>query len=60
MANREKIGGYESMFWVNDRRGKEFACYFSDVNNFEHLEELPEELREKCLDVNTIIGTERW
>lgn len=60
MANREKIGGYESMVWVNDRSGKEFACYFNDVNNFKHSEELPAELREKCLDVNTIIGTERW
>jgi len=48
------------MVWVNDRHGKEFACYINDVRNFQNLEELPDELREKCLDVNSLIGTERW
>jgi hypothetical protein len=60
MAYIENSGGYESMVWINDRNGREFACYINDVNRFEHFEELPENLREKCLDVNTLIGTERW
>jgi len=60
MAYLENSGGYESMVWVNDRQGKEFVCYINDMKNIEHFEELPGELREKCLDVNNLIGTERW
>ena len=60
MAYRENSGGYESMVWVNDRLGREFACYANDIKNSEHFEELPEEIREQCLDVNTLIRTERW
>jgi len=50
-------GGYESMVWVKDNDGREYACYLDDVNN-EH--ELTEEERTKCLDVRLLIGTERW
>jgi hypothetical protein len=60
MAYRENSGGYESMVWVNDRLGREFACYANDIKNSEYFEELPEEIREQCLDVNMLIGTERW
>mgnify|MGYP003573764066 CR=1 FL=1 len=24
-------GGYESMVWVSDKDGKEYACYLKDV-----------------------------
>ena len=57
MNFRENTGGYESMVWVRDRDGREFACYLDDINN---PAELTEEEKAKCLDVNTIIGTERW
>ena len=60
MAYLENSGGYESMVWLNDRNGREFACYIKDINNTEHFEELPEHVREMCLDVNSLIGTERW
>ena len=50
-------GGYESMVWVRDNDGKEYACYLDDINNFE---DLTEEEKAKCLDVNQILGTERW
>lgn len=50
-------GGYESMVWVQDREGREFACYLEDLNN---PAELNEEEKAKCLNVNTLIGTERW
>ncbi|MFC1844274.1 hypothetical protein ACFLZ5_05735 [Thermodesulfobacteriota bacterium] len=60
MAYLENSGGYESMVWVNDRNGKEFACYTRDIENSEHFEELPKELRSKCIDVNLLVGTERW
>ena len=53
----ENTGGYESMVWIWDRHGKEFACYLADINN---PEELTEEEKARCLDVNTLVGTERW
>ena len=60
MAYLENSGGYESIVWVNDRNGREFACYINDRKDMGHFEELPDELREKCLNVNNLIGTERW
>ena len=60
MAYLENSGGYESMVWVNDRHGRAFACYIDDVENVDQFEELPEEMRSRCLDVNFLIGTERW
>ena len=59
MAYLENSGGYESMVWVNDKYGREFVCYINDMTK-EHFEELPVEIREKCLDLNNLIGTERW
>ena len=50
-------GGYESMVWVQDRDGRQFSCYLKDIKN---PEALTDEERAKCLDVNTLIGTERW
>ena len=50
-------GGYESMIWVQDRDGRQFSCYLKDIKN---PEELTDEEKAKCLDVNTLIGTERW
>ena len=50
-------GGYESMVWVKDREGRQFSCYLDDLKN---PEALTDEERAKCLDVNTLIGTERW
>ena len=50
-------GGYESMVWLQDREGKEFACYRDDIKN---PAEITEEEKAKCMDVNSLIGTERW
>ena len=50
-------GGYESMVWVNDKEGREYVCYLDDIHN---ENELTEEERAKCMDVNLLIGTERW
>ena len=54
-------GDYGSMVWVNDDSGKEFVC----TANPEHLDErnyesLTSEERETCVDVNQMVGTERW
>lgn len=53
-------GGYESMVWIRDKDGKEYACYLNDIKGIKNKEELTEEERAKCLDVSQIIGTERW
>ena len=37
MAYIENSGGYESMAWVNDRNGKEFACYLKDIENIKYF-----------------------
>jgi len=57
MAYIEKSGGYESMVWVQDKNGREFACYMEDLKN---PTELADNEKANCLDVNTLIGTERW
>lgn len=49
--------GYESLVWITDKDGKEYVCSLHDIRN-EH--ELNEEEREKCMDVNLLVGTERW
>lgn len=54
-------GGYESMVWVRDKNGKEYACYLNDIKGkIKTKEELTPEERDKCLDVSEIVGTERW
>ena len=53
--------GYESLVWINDRDGKEYACSLFDLEaDFKDRGELNEEERARCLDVNQLIGTERW
>jgi len=49
--------GYESMIWVRDNEGSEFVCYLDDVNN---ENDLTDEEKAKCMNVNLLIGTERW
>ena len=54
-------GGYESMVWIRDKDGKEYACYLDDIKGkVKTEEELTDEERAKCLDVSQIVGTERW
>jgi len=53
-------GGYESMVWVRDKDGKEYACYIKDIKGVKAKEDLTEEEKEKCVDVSTLVGTERW
>ncbi len=50
-------GGYESMVWISDKDGKQYACYLKDVKN---KDELTDEEKAKCMDVNCLVGTERW
>ncbi len=54
-------GGYESMVWLNDSEGHEFVCYIDDIGDeVKSMDELTENQARKCLNVNELIGTERW
>jgi len=53
--------GYESLIWVNDDAGKEFSCSLDRMRGgVQSLHDLTEHERASCVDVNSIVGTERW
>ena len=53
--------GYESLAWIKDKNGKEYVFPIDALNgNLKDRHELSEEERRQCMDVNQIIGTERW
>ena len=62
MAEEEyNKGGYESLVWVRDKDGKQYACSLNALKgNIKEKEELTEEERASCMDVSLLIGTERW
>lgn len=61
MSDPERSGGYESMVWIRDKDGKEYACYAKDLKGkLKTKDELSEEEKSKCMDVSQLIGTERW
>ncbi|MGI9537685.1 MAG: hypothetical protein ACR2PB_11500 [Desulfocapsaceae bacterium] len=51
--------GYESLVWINDKQGKEYVCSIEKTEN-QSFEDLNEDERALCTDVNQIVGTERW
>ena len=53
--------GLGNLVWVRDKDGKEYACSVEALKgNIKTKEELSEEEKASCMDVSTIIGTERW
>lgn len=61
MSEEVKTGGYESMVWVRDKDGKEYACYVDALKgNIKEKGELTEEEKASCMDVSQLVGTERW
>lgn len=53
-------GGYESLTWLNDKDGKEYVCTLNDSANIKSFEQLNDDQKKQCADVNQIVGTERW
>ena len=54
-------GDFGSMVWVNDEEGHEMVCTVdADHLNEKKYENLTEEEKKTCMDVNQIVGTERW
>lgn len=47
---------YQKMIWVQDKDGKEYACYIDDVKNIKRKEDLTEEEKAKCLDISQVVG----
>ncbi len=52
--------GYESLTWLNDRDGKEYVCTINDHDGKTSFEQLTDEEKKHCSNVNEIVGTERW
>jgi len=52
--------GYESLVWVTDIKGREYVCKLANHDGKKSFEELSEEEKRRCVDVNQIVGTERW
>lgn len=51
--------GYRSLTWVNDKEGHEYVCSL-EISKGKKYEDLTEEEKRQCANVNQIVGTERW
>ena len=47
---------YQSMVFVHDIDGKEYACYARDLNNSKKGEELTDNEKSKCMDLSLVLG----
>lgn len=47
---------YQGMVFVQDKDGKEYACYAEDLKNLQKAEDLTNEEREKCTDLSQVLG----
>lgn len=53
--------GYESLVWVRDNSGREFSCSLDNSRSgVRSIGDLTDHERASCMDVNQIVGTERW
>lgn len=53
--------GYESLVWVQDDHGREFSCTLDSARSgVRSIHDLTGHERTSCLDVNLIVGDERW
>lgn len=53
--------GYASLAWIKDKNGKEYVCSLETLKgDTRDRIELTEEERRECMDVNLILGDERW
>ena len=47
---------YQSMKFVNDKDGKEYACYLRDLKDFDEKKGLTDRQKAKCLDTSVVMG----
>lgn len=59
--NNNNKAGFGNLVWVRDKEGREYACSVDALKgNIRDGRELSDEERAACMDVSTIVGTERW
>jgi len=62
MSMRGKIISreYQKMVFVNDNKGKQYACYAKDLEGkLKRIGQLTEEEKKNCLDLSTVVG-DNW
>jgi hypothetical protein len=47
---------YNSIIFVDDKDGKEYACYQNDVEDFDQEKGLSREQKDKCTDLSQVLG----
>ena len=47
---------YQRMVFVNDKNGKQYACYVNDVRDLKPGEKLTDRERAKCMDLSLVLG----
>ncbi|SHO43671.1 hypothetical protein SAMN02745220_00464 [Desulfopila aestuarii DSM 18488] len=47
---------FQKMVWVQDKDGKEYACYIDDLKQIKKKEDLTEDEKAKCLDLSEVLG----
>lgn len=47
---------FQKMVWIQDKDGKEYACYIDDLKNIKKKEDLTEEEKTKCMDLSAVLG----
>lgn len=47
---------YQKMVFIQDKDGKEYACYIDDLKNIKRKEDLTAEEKEKCTDISQVLG----
>lgn len=47
---------YRRMDWVQDKDGKEYACYHNDIKDFDKEKGLNQEQKNRCLDTSQVLG----
>jgi len=47
---------FQKMVWVQDKDGKEYACYIEDLGQIKKKEDMTEEEQKKCMDLSTVLG----
>jgi hypothetical protein len=53
--------GYESLVWVRDHSGREMSCSLDAARGgVRNIDDLTDHERSSCMDVNLIVGDERW
>ena len=51
--------GYESLTWLGDEDGKQYVCTINNSRNVTSFEQLTDEEKKECSDLNQMVGTER-